>query len=382
MITAALYFSLRSALESWDIAQDNFILQQISSQLMEEMGEGLPETYGIRDCFEVVEAAPDSLSLVMPWTDDTQVVYSGIYTYTLNRHIKAGTSIPISEALLPERKEYEVAPIRMVDQGKSDALPQVFLRIALPAGTRMRFTYYPDYEKEADVVTVLRYNPSENAVFIENNEGVRNVSRNPYGVKIADFKFRYFDNANTELGAGGSVSAADILAITGVEISFTAQSAKGNRYNLTTFISIRNAPLRSGNIILHEGARIPIPDSRQIEAFTLTNLSGIDDKDEIVLDAKPERGADWQLTLKFSRLNAMSPPLIAYYSIEYPSGNKVYSDMPKIPTENGLNLLTLGPNGLYDYDDDKVDESVILEGKVTLEVKKMDIGGAAIFVRP
>lgn len=382
MIAAALYFSLKSALESWDIVQNNLMLQQVCGRLMEEIGEGLPEAYGIRDCLEVVAAGPDFLSVVMPWTDDTQSVYTGVYTYSLNRHIKPGTSLPISEALLPERKEYEVVPIRLVDQGKTEDLPQVFLRLSLPAGTRMRFTFHPDYQKEADVVTTFRYDSSENAVFLEDSQGRRNISGNPFGVKITDFKFRYFDNTNTEVGADGSVEQKDIPAITGVEISFTGQSKNASVYMAKSFIAMRNAPRRSGNIILHEGARIAIPNSHQVEALALANLSGIDNEDEIVLDAKPERGSDWQLTVKFSRLNALSPPLIAYYSIEYPSGNKVYSDRPKIPAESGLNLTTLGPGGLYDYDDDGLDEPVILEGKVTLEVKKMDIGGAAIFVRP
>ena len=49
----------------------------------------------------------------------------------------------------------------------------------------------------------------------------------------------------------------------------------------------------------------------------------------------------------------------------------------------GLNLLTLGTNGLYDYDDDEdIEDFVVLEGDVMLEVTKMDIEGAGLFVRP
>ena len=40
----------------------------------------------------------------------------------------------------------------------------------------------------------------------------------------------------------------------------------------------------------------------------------------------------------------------------------------------GLNLLSLGANGLYDYDDDEdIEDFVILDGKVTLKITKMDV---------
>lgn len=383
MISAALYFSLRSAFESWDISQDLLTLQQVSSQLMEELSEGQPGGFGLRDAMEIINGDTDYLTVVMPWSDDTQSIYGGVYTYTLNRHIKPGTSIPIAEALLPEQKDYRLIPITLIDKGKTDDYPQVFITVALPSGTNLRFTFHPDYKTDGAIVAATySYDSFEQAVFIEDKDGIRNISKNPFGVKVSEFGFRYFDNANNEVGAGGSISSGDISSITGVEISFTVVSKNGNSRTTQTFISLRNAPAHSGNFSLREGSEMSIPNSNDIKAFFLTNLSGINNNDELVLEAQSDKGEDWLLKIKFSKISMLSPPVIEQVAIEYPEGNKVYTANPRTSAENGLDLLFLGPNGLYDYDNDGVSDSVILEGDVTLEVKRMDIGGASVFVRP
>ena len=382
MITAALYFSLKTALESWDISQDQLLLQQASSRIMEELVEGLPDTNGLRDILEVVDATSTQIVTVMPWTDNTHDVYTGITIYTLNKHIKSGTSLPIAEVLLPELNEFKTVPIMLIDKGKTQDYPQFKLDMAVPAGSRLRFTFYPDYKKDADVMTTFRYDEDAQAIFIDDQAGTRQVYKNPFGVKITDFKLRYFDNTNTEIGVDGSISSADIPVITAIEIVFKAQSKNGNTRQSVTFVSLRNAPMHSGNLTLREGVRFPIPNSKEVKAFFLTNLSGIDNKDSLILEARPQSGGWWVLKIEFSKISALAQPLIESYTIEYPAGNKVFSSRPRLTADLGLNLLSLGLNGLYDYGFNDVEGEIILDGKVNLEVKRMDIGGASIFVRP
>ncbi|MFH0855788.1 MAG: prepilin-type N-terminal cleavage/methylation domain-containing protein [Candidatus Omnitrophota bacterium] len=383
LITAALYFSLKTALESWDISQDQLLLQQASSRIMEELVEGLPGAYGLRDALEVVDGTSEKVVTVMPWTDDTHDVYTGVNTYTLNKHIKPGASLPIAEALLPESNEYKVVPVTFIDKGKSEDYPQFKLDMAVPAGSHLRFTFYPDYGKDADCLVTFRYDPLAQAVFIDDKDGSKEVYKNPFGVKITDFKFRYFDNTNSELGSEGSIATSDIPVITAIEIAFTAQSKNGSTRQSITFVALRNAPMRSGNLMLKEGARFPIPDSREVKALYLDNLSGIDNKDSLILEAKPESGgSSWVLKVQFSKISGLAQPLIETYTIEYPEGNKVFSARPRLAADLGLNLLSLGYNGLYDYGFNDVSGEIILDGKVYLEVKKMDIGGASLFVRP
>lgn len=378
LISTVLYFSLNSALGTWQLTQDRLLLQQVSSQLMEQLAEGLPDTYGLRDALELIDCSSYHIKVVMPWTDDTHEVYSGISTYTLNKHIKPGTSIPIAEALLPEAKEYKVVPISFVDSGKSDDYPKVRLELDIQPGALLRFTFHPDYRRDADVLTTFRYDAGEQAVFIDDKDGSRNISQNPFGVKITDFILRYFDNTNAQLGA----SSSDLPVITGIEIAFKTESRNGNVRETVTFISLRNAPMHSGNLILREGKTIPIPNSKEIQVFFLSNLSGIDNNDTLVLDAISNAGKDWRVNLHFYKPSVLGPAVIGLYSIEYPIGNKIYSERPNTPAVLGFNLLNLSPNGLYDYDDDRMQDRVLLEGKVVLEVKKMDITGASVFVKP
>ncbi len=126
---------------------------------------------------------------------------------------------------------------------------------------------------------------------------------------------------------------------------------------------------------------MPIPDSRKIKVFFLTNLTGIDDRDVLQLEAAPKGGKDWRLTINFSR-DGLAIPRIESYTVEYPTGQTVFADKPRTSVALGLNLLSLGPNGLYDYDkDEEVEDFVLLEGEVELKVTKMDIAGAALFVK-
>lgn len=382
MISAALYFSLRSALESWQTSQDRLFLQHVCAGIMEELIEGLPEAHGLRETIEIVDASPQELTVVMPWTDDTHSVRSGIYTYVLNKHLKPGTSLPVAEALLPEAQEYKAVAVMFIDQGKSEGYPQLRLKTDVPEGSNLRFSFHPDYRKDADVLTALRYDASKGSIFIEDKDDSREISQNIFGIKLTDFLIRYFDNTNTELGMSGSISNDDIPAITGLEIAFKAKSKNGNMRETVSFVSLRNAPMHSGMLTLKEGARISIPNSKDVRAFFLTNLYGIDNNDMLILEAKPQSGSPWRLIVQFSKVSSASAALIESYAIEYPVGNKVYSESPRIPAGLGLNFLSLGTNGLYDYDDDQMQDKVLLTGKVILEAKRMDIGGASVFVKP
>lgn len=383
LITAALYFSLKTALDSWEFSQGQLLLQQASSRIMEELVEGLPGSDGLRDALEVVDGTAEQAVTVMPWTDDTHDVYTGISTYTLNKHMKPGSSLPIAEAFLPETDQYRVVPVLLVDKGKSEDYPQLRLDMELPAGSRLRFTFYPDYKKDADVLTTFRYDPEAQAIFIDDKDGTRQVYQNPFGIKITDFKLRYFDNTNTEVGTNGSISTSDIPVITGIEVAFKSKSKNGNIRDTVTFVSLRNAPMHTGNLTLIEGSEFPLPNSKEVRALFLTNLSGISNKDALTLEARSSMGRKtWVLKVEFSKTSDFSKPLIEAYTIEYPEGNKVFFERPRLPADLGLNLLSLGPNGLYDYGFNDVANEIIMDGKVNLEVKKMDIGGASIFVRP
>ena len=166
----------------------------------------------------------------------------------------------------------------------------------------------------------------------------------------------------------------------GVEIFIEAE-IQGTKQEMLSFCSIRNAPLKMGYVSLQKGAEIPIPPSAEIHSLLLTNFSGVENSDEIHRVARPRNGKEWGVTIRFERAGE-APPRIASYTLEYPLGNVVYSEFPRTTAEGGFDLLTAGPNGLFDYDDDmEIEDVVLVEGEVMLEVTEMDIEGAGLFVR-
>ena len=379
-IATAIYWSIVTALQSWAYMKDELVLQKVLSGVMQELIEGTPDTYGLRDALEVVKAYNDEVEVVFPWTDDTHMVQSGLNIYNLNKGIKPGTSIPIGEARPPDTDTYYAVPVSLLDWGKKEELNKVQLLLQIAPGSLLRFTYHPDADKDPDVITRFRWVKDDGQMYVEDTAGKKAISKNPFGVKITKFLFRYYDNANNDISKGADVDERDLQFISGIEISLEASYRDKNK-ELLSFVSLRNSPAKGGSVNLREGMRMPIPNSRKIKILFLTNLTGIDDRDVLQLEAAPKSGKDWRLTINFSR-DGLAIPRIESYTIEYPTGHTVFTDKPRTSVALGLNLLSLGPNGLYDYDkDEEVEDFVLLEGEVELRVTKMDIAGAAMFVK-
>ncbi len=379
-IATAIYWSIVTALQSWAYVKDELVLQKVLSGVMQELVEGTPDTYGLRDALEVVKAYNDEVEIVFPWTDNTHMVQSGLNIYDLNKDIKPGTSIPVCEARPPDTDAYYAVPITMLDWGKKEELNKVQLLLQVASGSLLRFTYHPDAAKDPDVITRFRWVKDDGHIYVEDATGKKTVSRNPFGVKITKFLLRYYDNANNDISKGMDVDEGDLQFVSGIEI-FLEADYKGKNKELLSFVSLRNSPARGGSVNLREGMRMPIPDSRKIKILFLTNLTGIDDRDVLELEAAPKSGKDWRLKISFGR-DGLSVPIIESYTIDYPVGEMVFTDKPRTSVALGLNLLSLGPNGLYDYDkDEEAEDFVILDGEVELKVVKMDIAGAALFVK-
>lgn len=379
-IAAAIYWSIVTALQSWAYMKDELVIQKVLSGAMQELIEGTPDTYGLRDALEVVKAYNDEVEVVFPWTDDTHMVQTGLNIYNLNKDIKPGTSIPIGEARPPDTDTYYAVPVGLLDWGKKEELNKVQLLLQAAPGSLLRFTYHPDADKDPDVITRFRWVKDDGQIYAEDASGKKVVSKNPFGVKITKFLFRYYDNANNDISKGADVAEDDLQFISGIEI-FLEAAYKGKTKELLSFVSLRNSPAKGGAVNLREGARMPIPDSKKVKTLFLTNLTGIDDRDVLQLEAAPKRGKDWRLTINFSR-DGLAVPRIESYTIEYPTGQTVFTDKPRVSVALGLNLLSLGPNGLYDYDkDEEIEDFVLLEGDVELKITKMDIAGAAVFVK-
>jgi len=380
VITGAIYFSLNTALESWGYSRDQIAMQKVLSDISREISGGNLFSYGLQDALEVIEAGTTRIEFVPPWTDDSHTVASRGFVYTLNRKIRPGSALPITEVAFFDTGEYTLIPVALVDKKYTD-VSQVRLGLATTVGTKLRFTYHPDAKANADVIKTIWWDSLNRQIYSEYRYDITNISDNPFGVEVVDFKLKYFDNTNRLISDFDYVDESDINIISGVEIFIKVQLGQHSK-SLLGFVGMRNAPTRSGYLSLKQGTTIPIPDSGDIRIFLMRNISGVENGDIVELEATPDGGRAWRVRVLFSRVGFANPK-IERYTIEYPPGKKVYTGYPRMSVDVGLNLLTLDSRGLYDYDNDaEIKDSVNLEGDVSLEVTKMDVEGAGLFIRP
>lgn len=383
IISVVIYFSLDTALNVWGYSRDQLALQKVLGEVVDEISSGTAAVFGLKDALEIKSAGVNSIEFVPPWMDDKHRVTSAEdFVYTLNRKIKSGSAVPIGEIKFPGEDEYRYASVILVEGEEETIFSKVRLGLAAPAGSGLRFTYHPDGKSNPDVIKSIRWDKEEGAVYTEYLGEINKISRNPFGVKITNMELRYYDNTNTLVTDSEWVDRGDLNRITGIELFVEAQLGQYVS-NLISFINLRNAPLRSGYFLLsEEGARIPVADSKNVHSLVLQNFSGVSNGDVLELEAAPESGKSWNIKITFGRVG-LGKPFIESYTIEYPEGHPIYSEYPRSSVDMGLNLLTLGANGLYDYDDDDdLEDAVMLEGEVVLEVKKIDIEGVGLFVRP
>ena len=124
-----------------------------------------------------------------------------------------------------------------------------------------------------------------------------------------------------------------------------------------------------------------IPDSHHIRTLSIANVSQIKEGGTIEIEARPQTGDVWKINIELGFKDGKT--IIKKYSIEYPAGNTVYSEVINMTTNLPLNFLTLGATGRYDYDADSgTGDVVLLEGDVELVVTKMDADAASLYVRP
>ncbi|MFH1504685.1 MAG: type II secretion system protein [Candidatus Omnitrophota bacterium] len=379
IITAAIYFSLNSALDSWGYLQNQLALQKVLSEAIEEVIAGTEAVHGLRDSLEITSAGAGRVEFIPPWSDDTHMAVKN-FAYTLNRRIKPGTAVPIGEAKYPESNKYRIVPIKIM-KSEDLKISQVKLGYDVPAASQLRFTYHPDPKANLDVFKTIWWDSETYQIYSEDLNGLENISRNPFGIQITNMKLSYYDNANNLITDFEWVDNKDLNMITGIEVSMEAKLGQHTQ-NLISFINLRNAPMRSGYLALKQDMRLPIPDSHNVRIFSITNISGVANGDELQIEAVPEFGETWRAKIKFSRAG-LAEPKIESCTIEYPPQNIVYTEYPRMSIDVGLDLLTIGASGLYDYDDDnETDDIVMLEGEVMLKVIKMDIEGVGLFIRP
>lgn len=381
ILVGVVTLSLAAALDSWRYTRDELALQQVMSGVLEEMLEGTDWRPGLRSALEVSGAQDTQVSIVPPWTEEHSMT-GGRESVALAQYVRPGTGLPTAELRLPGTTPFVPIPVSWEDSERVSDRPRIRPAFDIVSGSTLRVSYHPDPTRSPEALVTFRWDPEQGVVMREQATGAAPLGQNAFGVTISDCRFRYYDQTNTVLAESGGVAADDAPLITAVEVEMTGRVG-AHALTLRGMMMLRNSMRQSGLLVLHEGLRISVPDSHAIKTLLVTNLTGIRHDDELQLEVRPPAGRSWRVTMRFERYG-QAAPVIGQVTVEYPPGHPVWTDRPRTSADQGLDCLTLGPNGLYDYDDDSdVEDVVLVEGEpAILTVTKMDIQGAACFVQP
>ncbi|MBI2095878.1 MAG: hypothetical protein HYT89_06895 [Candidatus Omnitrophica bacterium] len=381
IITGSIYYCMNSALESWSYSRDQLSLQKVLAETIDKVINGSFKRYGLKDTLEIVSAGNREVEFVPPWVDNTHTAGPLNFIYTLNKKIKPGSPIPLGQYRPTDKDPWQFLPLARVDL-ENDLSSQLQLKLAVQEGSLLRFIYHPDYESSPDVAEKIYWDETDRQVYFDDGEGnLESLSKNLFGVEIERMELRYYTNSNQLVTDRRWVDVADLPILTGVEVMIEAK-LNDHKQTLVTFVTLRNAPARTGYLSLRRDMRLRIPDSEHVKTLMITSLTGITNNDKLQLEAVPASGEIWRLTVDFEK-PAGAKPVIKMLTVEYPPQQTVYTEYPRSDADLGINLNLIGNDGRYDYDDDgDVDDAVLLEGDVDLVVTQMNIKGAGIFVRP
>ncbi len=386
ILTGVVLFTLRASLDIYNVAQEELALQKEIDTAMDEVTTGGFDNYGIKDALRILEAGEHSIKFVPLWFDESRNAVIQNKPVTLDRPLKAGAALPIVEADVPGEEGYRLVPITFISGEHTDPLKpddKIILNEPLPPGSRIKSIYHPDTTYfPSSAMTITWDKESGELKRVYKNASLTIPAKNTPGTALKNMTLRYFDNANTgiPIGSSGKVSENLLVSVTAIKVTLEAATERMSREK-SAFINFRGSRTSGLGIIFREGTRIKIPNSREIRALSLTNLTGVKEDGHIHIEAHPDKGQAWRLHIELGVEDGHA--LITTYTVEYPPGQAVYSKAVNMTTDIPLNFLTLDSSGYYDYDFDSEHDVVNVEGNVELVVTKMErVDGGALFIRP
>lgn len=389
ILVGGIALVLRAGLDTYSVANEEIFLQKVLDKALDDIASGGFESYGVKDALKILEATPASITFVPLWVDDSHRVIEPKRPLVLNRPFEPGASFPIVEVSLPGKRGYDPVPVTFIlgsHEGLMKPDDKVIVNKPIPGGSKVRVVYQPDPRYFPDVAMIIQWDISTNSIKKRYKNQSTSVS---FGdtprVTLEEIRFQYFDNTNTEILPDRRIDAIpeELLAgITAIKVTATASTPEKSKKQ-STFINLRTSRTAGVGMIIREGTRVRIPNSKDIRAFTLANIVGVKEGGHIDLEVRPKQGKIWKLHIGFEVKDGKS--FIKEYSIGYPPGITMYTETINLATDLPLDFLILGGNnGLYDYDlDADVDDVVNLKGDTELMVTTMEnIAGAALFIRP
>lgn len=377
-VTAAV---LKTGFDTYSFVQQEMLLQKALDETLDDAsGEGF-QGYGIKDGLEILDITAESIVFVPMWVEE-QLVQSD--EFFLSRKLRPGSTIPIAEILdisFGRRKgDWRQIPITFIPGQSNDPLKfddRVISNVPLSPGGKIRFTFQPDPSRCPECTAFIGWEKDRIIYKYKGKSSV--IPRFPVsGVVLSDFNLKYFDNTNTEV----EPSKDNIPNVTGVQIGLSASKDKVSKRGFI-FVNLRNTRTSGTGLLIHQGTKIKIAGSDKTRMFSITNISGIKEAGRIELEARPRKGAVWKAIIELGFDTDGRTPLVKRYSIEYPAGNRVFSQSVDLTADQPLNFMNLTSSSSFGSSAVKdAKKTVKVTGDVDLVVTRMDAKGAMLFIRP
>lgn len=390
VVTGTIILVLQSGLECWRYGQERLSVQKAASDIMDILTEGGYDSDGIRDAVEIERANARSFTFVGLWRDDSHKpdsVKNPEQRFTLNRQYKAGSSLPLGQIRKEGSYDWETVPIKFYYASGIDAKnpdDEVVYIDEIPPLADLRIIFKPNAKADPRVAKTFYWDPVYKKIFETYDEVTKNVLKYDTGTEVDYLHFTYFDGLNQPVlppNPEADLPLKDLNRVTAVKIYLRVK--KGPEYKeQTSYINIRSTI--GGGIAVSEGSIIPMPNSEDVKAFYIGNFQGVRGPSTIELEVAPRIGKAWKVRLDIAPSG--QELVLTNFSIDYPIGTTVFFDRPfsKFKSNDSINLLTIDRGGFYDYDDDEdIRDAVLVKGEdIVLTVKRLDVDGANLYVKP
>ncbi|MBI4357748.1 MAG: prepilin-type N-terminal cleavage/methylation domain-containing protein [Candidatus Omnitrophica bacterium] len=382
ILTAGIERLLDTALTAWGLTLEEAAIAKLSEETMQQMIEGGYESQGIRDAVELLEVASSSISFTTLWTEwfDRMPKDGKFY---LTKRMRPGAPPPVCEVRFPGSREFK-SYAAAVERGDGIGPQWIDFGFPIRPGALVRLTYQPDVKAHPELV--MRYTWDKNEMRINRfyNGAQTGFNLKERTIKATSVHFIYYDGNNRPVDIEGkTLSRANMLvriSAVKIELEFEGHQLKKRA---SSSVNIRALGKSGLGIILAKELDIPLPDSEHIQLLQLVNFTGVDEGQIIEFKIHAPKAEDaWRFKMYLGRDGEI--PVMRRYEIFYPSNQLVYEENQETALSRGFDLLSVGPEGLYDYDDDDgILDKVQFKGEqITLSVLQSDPDGVMLIVRP
>lgn len=383
MVTLGIEQLLDTALTAWRISIEEVTIARLSEDVLQEMIEGNDDFSGVRDALEVVDAEPGSIQFVPMWVDSfSRIPQDG--RFYLTKRLRAGTPPPVCEIKFPGAKEFQSYPAALYGDESPSKRQWIEFGFPIKEGSTVLVGYQPDVKVHPELVMEYRWELESGRLRRYYNQSVSEFALRREGIKISSAEFTYYDGRNQEVDLKNSKrsKASTLAQISAVKIALVFEG-KQFKKTASSLVNIRALGKSGHGVLLSEGLEIPVPDSEHIKVLQLVNFTGITNGNVIELKVGVSEAQNaWRLKLILGVEDGS--PILRRFEVYYPGSQLVLEKSESWPVDQGLDLLSIDPDGFYDYDDDPgITDQVMFKGEqITLSVVKSDPEGVMLAVRP